>query len=532
MALLTVENLSVQLLPGRHDNQSRTLVDNISFTLDAGEILALVGESGSGKSLTSLALMRLLPEVLAISSGAVSLGGDKLFALTESDMNRVRGKRMAMVFQEPQSSLNPVQTVGQQIAEVLSLHHSLSAQQTQQRVVDLLQEVGIPDPQQRAAWYPHQLSGGQKQRVMIAMALACEPELLIADEPTTALDVTIQKQILTLLNELRHKRQLAVLLITHDMGVVSEMADRVAVMRHGKIVEQAAARDFFHAPRHEYSRMLIHSLPDRTHYLPPQQQTPLLELNDIKVWFPIRKGILQRVADYTRAVDGISLSIGRGETLALVGESGSGKSTAGRAILGLESLAGGVVSFAGQRIDGMSRSQFLPLRKRIQVIFQDPFSSMNPRMSVREILSEGMVSLGVQVADPENEMRALLEKVGLEADHLDRYPHEFSGGQRQRLAIARAIAVKPELIICDEPTSALDVSIRLQVLNLLKDLQQELGLSYLFITHDLSIIPHIAHRIAVMKSGKILEQGTAQQVIEQPQHEYTRTLLEAVPAIA
>lgn len=532
MALLDVKNLSVQLQPNRHDASPRTLVDSVSFTVNEGEILALVGESGSGKSLTSLALMRLLPDVLDISSGSVSLNETQVFTLTETDMNKVRGRRIAMIFQEPQSSLNPVQTVGDQIGEVLRLHQGLNSNVCRQRVIELLEEVGIPEPGQRINWYPHQLSGGQKQRVMIAMALACEPELLIADEPTTALDVTIQKQILNLLNELRHRRKLGVLLITHDMGVVAEMADNVAVMRHGVIVEQAKAADFFHNPVHEYSRMLIHSLPDQTHFLHSENQKPLLELKDICVWFPIRKGILQRTVDYTRAVNGISLTIGKGETVALVGESGSGKSTAGRAILGLESIERGEIWFDGQRIDGLSRKEFLPLRRKVQVIFQDPFSSMNPRLSVREILSEGMVALGVQCGDTEQELKALLEKVGLEAAHLDRYPHEFSGGQRQRLAIARAIAVKPELIICDEPTSALDVSIRLQVLNLLKQLQEEMGLSYLFITHDLSIIPHIAHRIAVMRNGQLVEQGSTRDVIQQPSHEYTINLLQSIPEIA
>ena len=448
-------------------------------------------------------------------------------------MNQVRGQKMAMVFQEPQTALNAVQTVGRQIGEVLSLHKKLSPTEVKQQTISLLEEVGIPDPQQRIHWYPHQLSGGQKQRVMIAMALACEPDLLIADEPTTALDVTIQKQILSLLDQLRRSRDLGVLLITHDMGVVAEMADTVVVMRHGNILEQADAQRFFSDPQHEYSRMLIHSLPDRTHFLSSGDGDALLELKDVKVWFAQRRGVLQRIASYTRAVDGISLKIGRGETLALVGESGSGKSTAGKAILSMEPLAAGEIYFAGQRIDQLTQKNFRPLRKKIQVIFQDPFSSMNPRMSVREILEEGMVSLGVEknAAERESTLCQLMEKVGLEASHLDRFSHEFSGGQRQRLAIARAIAVEPELIICDEPTSALDVSIRGQVLELLHQLQQEMGLSYLFITHDLSIIPHIAHKLAVMKNGVLVEQGATADIMQNPQHEYTRALLAAVPDV-
>ena len=531
--LLSVRELSVDLLGKAGKTADTRLVNQISFDIHAGEVLALVGESGSGKSLTALAIMRLLPDVLAISGGDVTLSGTDIFALTEARMNAVRGRKVAMVFQEPQSALNAVQTVGQQIGEVLNLHKKLSAAALKQQIISLLTEVGIPDPQQRLDWYPHQLSGGQKQRVMIAMALACEPDLLIADEPTTALDVTIQKQILELLNELRHRRQLGILLITHDMGVVAEMADSVVVMRHGDILEASPAARFFSDPKHEYSRMLIHSLPDRTHFLSSGDGDALLELKDVKVWFAQRRGVLQRIAGYTRAVDGISLKIGRGETLALVGESGSGKSTAGKAILSMEPLAAGEIYFAGRRIDQLTQKNFRPLRKKIQVIFQDPFSSMNPRMSVREILEEGMVSLGVEknAAERETTLCQLMEKVGLEASHLDRFPHEFSGGQRQRLAIARAIAVEPELIICDEPTSALDVSIRGQVLELLHQLQQEMGLSYLFITHDLSIIPHIAHKLAVMKNGVLVEQGATADIMQNPQHEYTRALLAAVPDV-
>jgi len=532
--LLQVQNLSVSV-------GQQCLVDGVSFHIDAGEVFALVGESGSGKSVTSLAIMRLLSDGLHIASGDVHLVGQSLFTLTEAQMNGVRGRRIAMVFQEPQSSLNPVHTIGRQIGEVLTLHRKRSGTELKQDVIALLEEVGIPDAEQRASWYPHQLSGGQKQRVMIAMALACEPELLIADEPTTALDVTIQKQILNLLNELRKKRQLGILLITHDMGVVAEMADRIAVMRHGQLLEQAPRDEFFSSPKHEYSRQLIHSLPRQDSFRAAinKEQTPLLEMTNVCVWFAQRKGVLQRIAGYTKAVDGISLTIGHGETLALVGESGSGKSTAGRAILRLTPTTSGEVLFNGLRIDQLHESEFIDLRKRIQVIFQDPFSSMNPRMTVREIIEEGMISLNVggndgkwSKSEREQEIRRILQRVGLEAEHLDRFPHEFSGGQRQRIAIARAIAVKPQLIICDEPTSALDVSIRGQVLQLLQELQQEMGLSYLFITHDLSIIPHIAHRVAVMKDGKIVEQGSTEAVMQNPQHEYTQQLLSAVPMIS
>lgn len=541
MSLLRVERLTIELPEPRRviaangDRGARTLVNDISFSIDAGQILALVGESGSGKSLTALALLRLLPDALRMVSGRVVLDGQDLLRLTEAEMNHIRGRRVAMIFQEPQTALNPVQTLQQQIGEVLRLHRGLSGAALRQEVIRLLDEVGIPDPQQRLDWYPHQLSGGQKQRVMIAMALACDPALLIADEPTTALDVTIQKQILDLLRVLCRKHGLAVLLITHDMGVVAEMADQVAVMRYGEILENRPCRQFFRAPQQDYSRELIHSLPGRDYRdaAPASASGPLLTLDDVRVWFPQRQGLLQRVVGHTKAVDGISLSIGRGETLALVGESGSGKSTAGRAILGLEPLAGGAVYFDGQRIDNLSAAAFRPWRKRIQVVFQDPFSSMNPRMTVRDILAEGMKALGVGGSEQDREQRlqALLLRVGMDVEHLDRYPHEFSGGQRQRIAIARALAVEPDLIICDEPTSALDVSIRGQVLELLLELQREMGLSYLFITHDLSIIPLLAHRVAVMKNGVIVEQGPTAEVMSHPAEDYTRELMAAAPTL-
>lgn len=527
--LLDVKNLKLDV----HTQQGlKPLLKGLNFGIETGEILALVGGSGSGKSLTALTIMRLLAAGLEITDGEIQLDGLNLFNLTEMQMNAVRGEQIAMIFQEPQSALNPVKTIGEQIGEALKWHKKISGQALKDKVLSLLAEVDIPDPHERIHWYPHQLSGGQKQRVVIAIALACEPKLLIADEPTTALDVTIQKQILNLLNEIRKTRDLAVLLITHDFGVVNEMADRVAVMRYGEIVEQATAEQFFASPQHEYSRELLSSLP-RQEYRADIQPQPLLELRDVKVWFAQRVGILQRIKGHTKAVDGISLTLGKGETLALVGESGSGKSTAGRGILNLEALASGEIYYQSQRIDNLSRKEFLPYRKKIQVIFQDPFSSMNPRFTVREILLEGMQSLDIGLNDIEREqrMQTLLERVGMRSEHLYRYPHEFSGGQRQRIAIARALAVEPELIICDEPTSALDLAVRGQVLELLEELQQELGLSYLFITHDLSVIPQLAHRVAVMKEGQIVEQGITSQVLGNPQHEYTQQLLAAVPKL-
>lgn len=527
-AVLSVRNLDIDL---RKDRSS--LVSGVSFDIQQGEVFALVGESGSGKSLTALSIMRLLPEALEISGGRVELQEQDLFTLAELEMNSVRGKKIAMIFQEPQTSLNPVHTVGKQLYEVLSLHRGLTQNQARPLIIELLIEVGIPDPEQRLNWYPHQLSGGQKQRVMIAMALACEPDLLIADEPTTALDVTIQKQVLNLLKALCKKRQLAVLLITHDIAVVSEMADRIAVMRYGEIIEQSDRDTFFSSPKHEYSRLLISSLPDTKHYIGRIDKKPLLEVRDLRVWFPVRKGLLQRVVAYTKAVDSVSFSIGEGETLALVGESGSGKTTIGKAVLRLNDISEGSVFFDGQCISEFRRKKFLPFRKDIQVIFQDPFSSMNPRMTVRSIIEEGMISLNVEsdANKRDDQIAALLERVGLSPEHLERYPHEFSGGQRQRIAIARALAVQPRLIICDEPTSALDVSIRGQVLDLLKQLQREEGISYLFITHDLSLIPHLAHKVAVMKNGVIVEQGNTEQVMTRPENDYTIALLTAAPKI-
>jgi peptide/nickel transport system ATP-binding protein len=525
---MQVENLRVVLAESGIE-----ILKGVSLELEAGKIFALVGESGSGKSVTSMAAMRLLPDALEITGGAVHVGKQDLFSLSESQMQAVRGRRVAMIFQNAMTALNPVQTAGQQVAETLKLHTTLRGDALRQRVVQLFDEVGIPDPAQRFTFYPHQLSGGQQQRVMIAMALACEPEVLIADEPTTALDVTIQEQVLELIRELTRTRKLAVLLITHDMGVVRNTADEVAVMYRGEIIERADVETFFHNPKQEYSRRLIDALPDLSHFQSAAVEEALLQLDDVKVHFPIRKGVLQRVVDVTRAVDGVSLKIGRGETYALVGESGSGKSTLGRAILNLESVAGGTVSFNGQPIQQLGRKEMLPYRKQIQVIFQNPYSSMNPRMSVGEIIAEGMVSLGLGLSEEQRQSKIsdLLTRVQLGPEFAGRYPHEFSGGQLQRIAIARALAVEPELIICDEPTSALDVSIRSEVLDLLRELQQEFGVSYLFITHDLSIIPSLAHHVGVMQYGKIVEQGNAEKILTRPEHPYTQALLNSVPRI-
>ena len=525
---MRVEELRVEVL-----EDGEPIIRNVSFELKPGQVFALVGESGSGKSVTSLAAMRLLPDALAISHGSVEVAGEDLFELSESRMQTIRGARVAMIFQNAFTALNPVQTAGQQVAETLKLHTDLAGNALQERVLQLFAEVGIPEPANRYSFYPHQLSGGQQQRVMIAMALACEPEVLIADEPTTALDVTIQEQVLDLIVELTQSRQLAVLLITHDMGVVRHTADEVAVMYQGEIIEQSPVEEFFHNPREAYSQRLIAALPDLTRFRRSVAEDPLLTVDGVKVHFPIRKGVLQRAVDYTRAVDGVSLTINRGETYALVGESGSGKSTLGRGILNLETVTAGEVLFAGKPVSSLSRSDMLPYRKRIQVIFQNPHSSMNPRMTVGEIICEGMISLGLELSAGQRQSRTeeLLQRVQLLPEFCERFPHELSGGQLQRVAIARALAVEPELIICDEPTSALDVSIRAEVLDLLRELQRELGMSYLFITHDLSIVPGLAHRVGVMREGRLVEQGSAEQILTSPQHEYTQALLKSVPRV-
>ena len=525
--ILRVENLSVALRDGTE------IVREVDFTLRAGEVFALVGESGSGKSVTALALMRLLPAALRITGGAVHLQETELLSLPEAQMQRVRGRRMAMIFQEPMTALNPVMRVGAQIAEVLKLHLGLKGRALRQRVIALLDEVGIPDPHIRMDWYPHQLSGGQRQRVMIAMALACEPEVLIADEPTTALDVTIQAQILQQLKRLQQRHGMAILFITHDMGVVAEIADRVAVMYQGQIVEQADTRYFLTAPKHPYTQRLIsNALPQKALKPAPKNQ-PLLQAKNVRVWFAQRKGLLQRTIGHTKAVDGVDLTIRPGETVALVGESGSGKSTLGMAILRLLALTEGQLLF-DETVDlaTLSERQLRPWRKAIQVIFQDPYSALNPRMTIGESIREGMVTLGVgpkEKTAQRQRVGELLERVGLEAAHMDRYPHEFSGGQRQRIGIARALAVSPRLIVCDEVTSALDVSVRAQIIDLLNALQRDQGVSYLFITHDLSILPRIAHRVAVMHQGRIVEQGEVAKVLTAPTHDYTRQLLAAAP---
>ncbi|HMM76310.1 MAG TPA: ABC transporter ATP-binding protein [Gammaproteobacteria bacterium] len=510
-------------------------VDDLHLRIERGETLVLVGESGSGKSLTALAVTRLLPAAARIGGGRVRLDGEDLFALPAAAMTAVRGRRIGFVFQEPQVALNPVMRIGDQIGEVMQRHLDLRGAALRARVVEALRAVGIPEPERRAREYPHQYSGGMKQRAMIAIALAGEPDLLIADEPTTALDVTLQAQILELLQAEQRRRGMGMLFITHDFGVAWQVADRVAVLKAGRLVESAPREVFYRAPRHAYSKALFAALPRLERRARPavSAASPLLEVRDLSVEFPIRKGVFRRIVDRVRAVDGVSLSIAEGETLAVVGESGSGKTTMGRGILRLLPLAGGSVRFRGEDLARLSESALRRRRRHLQIVFQDSYAAMNPRMLVGDIVAEGMVAQGIGGSRAGRAARVaeLLAQVGLAPEHAARYPHEFSGGQRQRICIARALAVDPKLIVCDEPTSALDVSVQAQILDLLRYLQQRLGLSFLFITHNLGVVAELAHRVAVMHRGRIVEQGPVDEVLFAPAHEYTRQLLAAVPKI-
>jgi len=529
--LLGVDNLRVGFQQGADFIPA---VNGIGFEIGRGETFALVGESGSGKSVTALSVLRLLPHNARIVSGSIRFGGRDLCKLPEYSLSGLRGRRIAIIFQDPMSSLNPVMTIGQQVGEVLRLHRGLKGGDLRKRAVELLQQVGLPRPEQHYGEYPHQLSGGMRQRAMIAIALAGEPDLLIADEPTTALDVTIQAQILELLKRLQRETGMALWLITHNLGIVGEMADHVAVMREGVIVEAAERDAFFENPQHPYSWQLFDAMPSlescrgRTlTELPP----PLLEVRDFRVYYPIKRGIFQRTVDHVRAVDGVSFSLPRGRTLALVGESGCGKTTLGKAMLNLIENHGGQVIFDGVDVTGSSGEERRKRCAAIQIIFQDPFAAMNPRMIVGEIVEEGMRALMPALSADERRERveSLLEAVGLPREARLRYPHEFSGGQRQRICVARALAVNPKLIVCDEPTSALDVSVQKQILALLRDLRERQQLSYLFISHDLAVVAELADQVAVMYRGKIVEMGSTEEVLFAPTHPYTQKLLQAAP---
>ena len=598
--LLDVKNLRIGF---RQGGTIARAVEDTSFFIRRGELLALVGESGSGKSVTAMSLLGLLPEVSAvISNGTAVFDGRDLLKMSNKELSDIRGNRISMIFQEPMTALNPVLTIGWQIGEVLKRHRGLNAEETHEQVIELLRKVGIPSPEKRAEDYPHQLSGGMRQRVMIAIALACRPELLIADEPTTALDVTVQAQIMDLLAELRSEYGTSVLFITHNLALVREQADRVAVMYAGSIMEQGTCEEIFKAPMHPYTRLLMQSVPSTTQRgrrlasiagMVPKgtdiitgcgfasrcpfktdacdAQKPLLEafdgghevaclrmkelqqmekssdkaenasaqngqtvlkVNGLRVWFPVKAGILKRTVGHVKAVDGISFELKKGETLAVVGESGCGKTTIGKSIVGLAPRTEGDVLLA----DGngqMTQPDMETLRQRVQMIFQDPFSSLDPRLMVGETIEEGMEVHGVgkDAAERQSLMEKLSTRVGLSPDVLNRYPHQFSGGQRQRIGLARALAVNPEVIICDECTSALDVSVQAQILNLLKELQKELGLSYLFITHDLSVVSYLADRVAVMYLGRIVEEGEAADVLQSPKHPYTKALMAAAPRV-
>ncbi|MDD5272229.1 MAG: dipeptide ABC transporter ATP-binding protein [Methylovulum sp.] len=528
--ILAVDQLTVAFQPGVN------VVDDISFVVYPGETFALVGESGSGKSITALSVLRLLPPNAQINAEVIALQGENLLALPEMQLCKVRGRRIAYIFQDPMSALNPVMTIGQQIAEIITLHFVLAETALQQRVLELLRQVEIPNPEQRLNAFPHQLSGGQRQRVMIAMALAGQPDLLIADEPTTSLDVTIQAQILTLLKTIQQQTGMALWLISHDLALVSSIADRIAVMQHGKIVETGAGADFFRHPKHPYTQKLLNALPSIASAKTPDdtlEATPLLQVKDFCCYYPIRKGLFQRVADYVKAVDGVSFELAAGKTLALVGESGCGKTTLGKSLLNLLPHNGGQVFMDGVALHELGGEALRKQRAAMQMVFQDPFAAMNPRMLIGDIIAEGITALYPEVSGEERKyrVRQLLQQVGLPEESALRYPHEFSGGQRQRICIARALAVKPRLIVCDEPTSALDVSVQAQIIGLLKTLQREQGVNYLFITHDLAVVAEIADAVAVMYKGKIIEQGSAGQVLTQPQQDYTKQLLFAVPVL-
>ena len=523
--LLEVKDLSVNF--GTGDKAVRA-VRGVSFDIERGETVALVGESGSGKSVTALSVLQLLPYPAASHpTGSIRFQGKELVGASTRELLSVRGNRISMIFQEPMTSLNPLHTIERQVNEVLILHKGLSREAARKRTLELLEQVGIPDAANRLDAYPHQLSGGQRQRVMIAMALANEPDLLIADEPTTALDVTIQAQILKLLKSLQARYGMALLFITHDLGIVRKMADRVCVMTQGRIVEQGPVAEVFDRPQHSYTQHLLSAEPKGRPAAADPAAPEILRLDDLKVHFPIRRGVMRRTVGHVKAVDGVSLALREGHTIGLVGESGSGKTTLGLALLRLERSEGGI-QFDGRELQGLSQRELRPMRREMQIVFQDPFSSLSPRMSVGEIVGEGLEVHRIGTKQERDVLiDQVLREVGLDPSSRERYPHEFSGGQRQRISIARALVLKPRLIVLDEPTSALDMSVQAQIVDLLRDLQQRHKLAYLFISHDLKVVRALADEVVVLRHGKVVERGPAKQIFEAPQTPYTQALIAA-----
>ncbi|MBV2183684.1 MAG: ABC transporter ATP-binding protein [Rhizobium sp.] len=524
--LLSVRDLSVAF----HQGGKETLaVDRVSFDIAPGEVVALVGESGSGKSVTASSILKLLPYPAASHpSGEILFEGRELMTASERDLRAVRGNDITMIFQEPMTSLNPLHNVEKQIGEILALHQAITGEAARERTLELLRQVGIRDPEKRLSAYPHELSGGQRQRVMIAMALANRPKLLVADEPTTALDVTVQAQILDLLRQLKADHGMSMLFITHDLGIVRKFADKVCVMTKGKIVESGPVEDIFTNPQHDYTKKLLASEPRGEPPALDETKPVVMQGDDIRVWFPIKAGFLRKVVDHVKAVDGVDLVLRAGQTLGVVGESGSGKTTLGLALSRLISSRGRI-SFVGQNIDGFSFAEMRPLRDRLQIVFQDPFGSLSPRMSVGEIIAEGLKVHERQLSAAERDARVCwaLEEVGLDTATRWRYPHEFSGGQRQRIAIARAMVLKPRFVMLDEPTSALDMTVQAQVVDLLRDLQKKHDLAYLFISHDLRVVKALANEVIVMRAGKVVEQGPAAEIFNAPKADYTRALMAA-----
>ncbi|MBS0532556.1 MAG: ABC transporter ATP-binding protein [Proteobacteria bacterium] len=524
--LLKVSDLSVAFGTGAREIRA---VRHVSFEIGKGETVALVGESGSGKSVTALSVMKLLPYPSAHHpSGAITFKGQNLLAMPENEIRKVRGNDITIIFQEPMTSLNPLHTIEKQIGEVLLLHKGITGKAARARIIELLTQVGIPDPEGRLQSYPHQMSGGQRQRVMIAMALANEPDLLIADEPTTALDVTVQAQILALLKDIQQRLGMSMLFITHDLGIVRKLADRVCVMQRGEIVEQGPVERVFTAPEHPYTKALLAAEP-KPDPAPPRPEAPVVvKTDDLKVWFPIKRGVLRKVVGHIKAVDGVSVELRKGETLGVVGESGSGKTTLGLAILRLISSDGPVV-FMGHSIQGLKFKEMRPYRRDMQIVFQDPYGSLSPRMSVSDIIEEGLWVHHPELNEIEREQRvvAALNDVGLDPATRHRYPHEFSGGQRQRIAIARALVLEPKFIVLDEPTSALDMLIQAQMVDLLRDLQKKRDLTYMFISHDLRVVAALSSRLLVLRNGKMVEEGAAAELFKNPKSDYTRALFAA-----